>query len=60
MVYLTLFWEKPSMRAMVLKNLVAHKLRNRLTAIIYSLALGFIIFLIVSLKLQIESSSMMT
>jgi hypothetical protein len=43
------------MKLMVLKNLTAHKFRNKLTSIIYSLSIGFIIFLIVSYKLQIES-----
>ena len=51
LTYLCLFWEKKSMRKLVLNNLMAHKMRNRLTAIIYSLALGFIIFLIVTYKL---------
>ena len=46
--YLFLFWEKSSMRTMVMKNLAAHKIRNKMTSIIYSIALGFIIFLIVS------------
>ena len=42
------------MKLMVLNNLMAHKMRNRLTALIYSLALGFIIFLIVAYKLEID------
>jgi hypothetical protein len=51
LTYIFLFYERKSMKMMVLNNLKAHKLRNRLTSIIYSLALGFIIFLIVSYKL---------
>lgn len=47
------------MRLLVLKNLTAHKLRNKMTSIIFSLALGFIVFLIVSYNLQITSSSLM-
>ena len=39
---------------MVTKNLTAHKLRNKMTSIIYSIALGFIIFLIVVYNLQIR------
>lgn len=54
--YLFLFWEKSSMRQMVLKNLTAHKMRNKMTSIIYSIALGFIIFLVVSYNLQIKST----
>ena len=53
LTYLLFFWEKESMKLMILKYLTAHKLRNRLTSIIYSLALGFIIFLIVSYQLQV-------
>jgi len=60
LTYILLFFEKKSMKQLVLKNLIAHKLRNRLTAIIYSLALGFIIFLIVSYKLQVDSTILMT
>lgn len=54
LTYVFLFWEKKSMKLMVLNNLMAHKMRNRLTALIYSLALGFIIFLIVAYKLEID------
>jgi hypothetical protein len=49
--YVFLFWEKKSMKLLVLKNLTAHKMRNKMTSIIFSLALGFIIFLIVSYNL---------
>lgn len=55
--YGLLFFEKASMKKMVLNNLTAHKLRNRLTSIIYSLALGFIIFLIVTYRLQVNQHS---
>lgn len=54
LTYLFLFWEKKSMKKMLLNNLKAHKLRNKLTAIIYSLALGFIMFLIVAYKLEVD------
>jgi hypothetical protein len=46
-----LFFEKASMKQMVTKNLTAHRMRNKMTSIIYSIALGFIIFLIVSYNL---------
>mmetsp|Transcript_18017 Transcript_18017/g.30686 ORF Transcript_18017/g.30686 Transcript_18017/m.30686 type:complete len:557 (+) Transcript_18017:920-2590(+) len=58
LVYVFFFWEKQSMRNMILKNLTAHKLRNKMTSIIYSLALGFIIFLIVSYNLQIKTTQL--
>ena len=53
-----LVFEKSSMRQMVLKNLTAHRMRNKLTSSIYSIALGFIIFLIVSYNLQIKSTQL--
>lgn len=43
------------MKVMVLKNLTAHRGRNSLTSVIYSLALGFVIFLIIAYKIQIET-----
>lgn len=58
LTHVLLCYEKPSMKLMVLKNLTAHKLRNKMTSIIFSLALGFIVFLIVSYNLQIRSSSL--
>ena len=47
LLYLLLFWEKRSMRSLIRKNLIAHRHRNKLTQIIYSLSLGAIIFLLV-------------
>ena len=52
-VYLFFFWEKPASRTLLRKNLGAHKRRNSLTAIIYALTLGCIVFLLVSANLQI-------
>ena len=46
------FWEKTAITAVVLKNLTAHRERNRKTTIMYSLSLGFIIFMSVSFQLQ--------
>ena len=43
-----LFWERRSMKNMLMKNIAAHRSRNQLTANIYSLTLGCIIFLITS------------
>jgi hypothetical protein len=50
-----LFFELESIKIMVLKNLQAHRGRNKLTSIIYSLALGFVIFLIITYKLEIDT-----
>ena len=52
-----LFFELNSMRVMVVKNLSAHRKRNQMTALIYSLALGFLIFLSISSRMQISVSS---
>ena len=46
-----LFFEYNSMRVMVVKNLSAHRKRNQMTALIYSLALGFLIFLSISSRM---------
>jgi hypothetical protein len=54
MTHVLLFFEKVSMRSMVLKNLVANRDRNKMTAIIYSLGLGFIIFLNMAQQSQIK------
>jgi len=51
LVHGLLCYEQSSMRLLVLKNLTAHKLRNKMTSIIFSLAIGFIVFLIVSYNL---------
>ena len=48
LLYLMLFLETSSMRTLIKKNLIAHRQRNKLTQIIYSLTLGSIIFLLVS------------
>ena len=53
--HIFLFFERQSIKVMVLKNLMAHRGRNRLTSIIYSLALGFVIFLIITYKLEIDT-----
>ncbi len=44
---LTLFWEKQSMKLLVLNNLKTHSLRNRLTSAIFSMSLAFNIFIMV-------------
>ncbi|GAM17947.1 hypothetical protein SAMD00019534_011220 [Acytostelium subglobosum LB1] len=51
-VFALLFWEKRAIPQIVLKNLVAHKLRNRKTAIMYAISLAFIIFVNVSYSTQ--------
>lgn len=53
-VYVLLFFEHSSMKIMIRKNLSAHRNSNKLTAIIYSLTLGCIIFIIVAAGLQVN------
>ncbi|KAN0000827.1 hypothetical protein ACTFIZ_001280 [Dictyostelium cf. discoideum] len=51
-VNLFFFWEKRAIKSLVIKNLIAHKLRNRKTAIMYAVSLAFIIFVNVSYSMQ--------
>ena len=55
LMYILLFWETKTMKILLIKNLVAHKAKNKLTAIIYALTLGCVIFLLTSANLQIET-----
>jgi hypothetical protein len=52
-VDLLLFYERKSMKLLIMKNLSAHRENNRMTSIIYSLTLGSIIFIITASNLQI-------
>lgn len=60
LVYVFLFWEKKSMRKMIFMNLTAHKLRNKMTSIIFSISIGFIIFLVVIYKLQLQTTKLLS
>ena len=51
LTYVLLFWEKNSMKKIILNNLKAHMMRNKNTSTIFSMALGFIIFMMVSYRL---------
>ena len=51
------FWTKSMFRSLVLSNLTAHRLRNRQVSIMYALSLGFVIFLKVALKQQLQNAS---
>ena len=55
LMHVFLFWESASMKALLKKNMTAHKRKNKLTAIIYALTLGCIIFLLTSANLQIQT-----
>ena len=53
-----LFWTGEATRTSMHKNLVAHRARNRKTTIMYALSLAFILFVIVTLSLQIMAFEM--
>lgn len=46
-----MIFEEKSMKLVVLKNLIAHKDRNRNTALVFSLLLGFIMYLNIASRL---------
>ncbi len=56
-VYCFLFWEKRFIPEIVLKNLVSHKTRNRKTAMMYAVSLGFILFIVMALTTELKNSS---
>ena len=45
--WLGFIWNFKPVLQMVFKNLTAHRMRNKMTSIIFSISLGFLIFLIV-------------
>ena len=49
------WWEVQSVKKLILKNLVAHRLRNSSTSLIYSLSLSFLILWVVSYNLQLQN-----
>jgi hypothetical protein len=49
-----LFFESKSIKLVVVKNLIAHRDRNRMTSIMFSLTLGFIIFLSIVCRIPFE------
>ena len=48
-VKMVLFWERRPIPNIVTKNLIAHRLRNRKTAVMYSLSLSFVMMITVSM-----------
>lgn len=56
----TLWWESRPVRSIALKNLVAHRPRNRKTTIMYALALGFIIFITVAYRMELTTAKFRT
>ncbi len=58
-VCLFFFWTQAATRILILKNLTAHRIRNRKTAIMYSLSVGFFILVDVGLKIELKSQELM-
>ena len=56
--YLFFFWERACIRFILAKNLLAHRMRNERTVIIYALSLGFLLFIVVAYNSILLSSSM--
>ena len=54
LVELVLFWEKVSMKKLLVKNMIAHRQRNVYTSLIYSLTIGTLIFMLVTLSIETQ------
>ena len=50
-----LFWARPVLKKLALKNLIAHRKRNWKTSIMYSLSLAFIIFIAVASQMELQT-----
>uniref|UniRef100_A0A6B2KXD7 ABC3 transporter permease C-terminal domain-containing protein n=1 Tax=Arcella intermedia TaxID=1963864 RepID=A0A6B2KXD7_9EUKA len=53
--FVIFFWENKAIRTITYKNLVSHTIRNRKTFLMFSLSLGFVIFISVTYSLQIST-----
>eukprot|EP01105_Mastigella_eilhardi_P013243 TRINITY_DN3008_c0_g2_i1.p1 TRINITY_DN3008_c0_g2~~TRINITY_DN3008_c0_g2_i1.p1 ORF type:complete len:1046 (-),score=253.85 TRINITY_DN3008_c0_g2_i1:217-3354(-) len=51
------FWERSAVLPILLKNLVAHKMRNRKTTLMYAVSLSFIIFIYVAYSMEVATYS---
>jgi hypothetical protein len=54
---LLFWWESKSIRILMLKNLISHRVRNSTTTLVYSLSLAFLVLCLVSYNLQLENLS---
>lgn len=55
--YLTLFWINKTDFILTLKNMSAHRFKNRRSSLLYSLSVAFIIFTSVGISIQIQTIS---
>ncbi|KAF2070045.1 hypothetical protein CYY_008641 [Polysphondylium violaceum] len=51
------FWENSAIKSIVLKNMIAHKLRNKKTSILYSVSLGLILLTQIIFIMQQNSTN---
>eukprot|EP00009_Paramoeba_aestuarina_P004156 CAMPEP_0201508640 /NCGR_PEP_ID=MMETSP0161_2-20130828/1943_1 /ASSEMBLY_ACC=CAM_ASM_000251 /TAXON_ID=180227 /ORGANISM="Neoparamoeba aestuarina, Strain SoJaBio B1-5/56/2" /LENGTH=1017 /DNA_ID=CAMNT_0047903369 /DNA_START=197 /DNA_END=3247 /DNA_ORIENTATION=- len=50
------WWEKRGIPQVLLKSLIAHRARNRFTAVMYALSIAFIIFISVSYDINVNAT----
>ena len=55
--YLTLFWVNKTDFILTLKNMSAHRFKNRRASLLYSLSVAFIIFVSVGISIQMQTIS---
>jgi ABC-type antimicrobial peptide transport system permease subunit len=58
--YTLFLWTKSHIKIIILKNLSAHRIRNRLTSIMYSLSIGFFIMILVGADIILKSLELET
>lgn len=54
------FWAQTANKIIILKNLTAHRIRNRKTTLMYSLSVGFFILVDVGLKIELKTQELMS
>lgn len=55
--YVTLFWVNKTDFILTMKNLSAHRFKNRRSSLLYALSVSFIIFVSVGISIQIQTIS---
>ncbi len=57
-VHILLFYEATYMKLLILKNLVAHRIRNGRTGIIFATVIGFLVFIVVGYTMELDNSQL--
>ena len=55
--YLTLFWTNKTDFKLTMKNLSAHRFKNRKTSLLYALSVSLVIFVSVGISIQMQTIS---